>query len=114
MMSPKAGDKILVMQEPWLSLILSGAKTLELRGSALKAGKYFLGHKKTIYGVILTGQPQFIVSDEQFQAMRPLHRVIGGRPYKKTYGLPIASCRAIKPHVPYKHTKGAIGIVKYR
>ena len=113
-MCPKAGDKILVVKEPWLSLILSGAKTMELRGSALKAGTDYLGHKKTIYWVIVTGQPQYIMSDQQFQAMRNLHRVIGVRPYKMTFGLPIVSCRAITPHVPYIHRRGAIGIVKFR
>ena len=113
-MLPQPGDKILVMKEPWLSLILSGAKTVELRGAALKGGKYFLGYKQKIYGVIETGHPYFIESDQQFRGLRPLHRVIGGRPYKNTFGLPIVSCRTIKPHVPYIHRRGAIGIVKYR
>ena len=113
-MLPQPGDMILVMKEPWLSLILSGAKMLELCWSALKGGKYYLGYKQKIYRVILTGPPHRIASDQQFCDMRPLHRVIGGRPYKKTFGLPIASCRAIKPHVPYIHRRGAIGIVKYR
>ena len=51
---PQKGDKILLMLEPWLSLVLSGTKTMEVRGTAFRAGKYYLGMKAKIYGVMIT------------------------------------------------------------
>ena len=40
---PKPGDRILIFKQPWLQLVLCGHKTLEIRGSPYKAGKYYLG-----------------------------------------------------------------------
>ena len=52
---PKPNDKILVLKEAWLALILSGEKTLEIRGTPLHAGQYWLGCKKQIYARAFLG-----------------------------------------------------------
>ena len=38
MAAPRPGDKILVLRPCWLDLVLSGEKTLEIRGKNLSAG----------------------------------------------------------------------------
>ena len=38
MVSPPSGAQIFVMKEPWLNLLLSGAKTMEIRGARLAGG----------------------------------------------------------------------------
>ena len=111
---PQKGDKILLMAEPWLSLVLSGKKTMEVRGTAFRAGKYYLGIKEKIYGVALTGPPRFIADSERFRQLRPLHRVTGTKPYKNTFGLPIVKVKCFPKPIPYKHTRGAQQILKYR
>ena len=40
---PNAGDRILIYKPQWLELVLSGQKTLEVRGAAYKSGTYYLG-----------------------------------------------------------------------
>ena len=40
---PQTGDRILVFRLPWLALILTGQKTVEVRGTAYKSGSYYLG-----------------------------------------------------------------------
>ena len=40
---PKPGDRILIFKPQWLQLVLSGQKTMEVRGAAYKSGKYFFG-----------------------------------------------------------------------
>ena len=50
MNTPRTGDKILVLKWQWLQLILDHKKTMEIRGMALRRGRYFLGFKKNIYG----------------------------------------------------------------
>ena len=113
-MKPQKGDRILVYKEPWISLILDQRKKMEIRCMPLSAGTYFLGMQSRILGVIKTGAPRHIPDPEAFRALRPLHRVTGSLPYKKTYGLPILHVSRINPPIKYRHTKGAVGIVKYR
>ena len=53
---PKPNDKILVLKEAWLAKILSGEKDLEIRGTPLHAGQYWLGCKKQIYARAFLGE----------------------------------------------------------
>ena len=111
---PKSGDKILVMKEHWLCLILGGHKTMEIRGNAFRQGKYYLGHKGLIYAEVQLGPPAFIESDEQWRALAPKHKVACAmRPYKKTFGLPITKMNRTRKF-GYHHPRGAISIVRYR
>ena len=72
---PKAGDRILILQPVWLDLILAGEKTLEIRGSSLRPGKYFLGCKKQILAVAHLGQGQ---SCAVHPRVPPLDAVLSG------------------------------------
>jgi hypothetical protein len=113
MAAPQQGDRILILKERWLGLILSGAKTMEIRSQKLRAGKYYLGYKEKIYGCVIIGLPVPITTIQQWQALYPCHLVNSSTlPYERTFGLPILSVHSLKG--TYKHPKGAIGIVKYR
>ena len=104
----------MVLKRPWLMWILGGDKTMEIRSRALRAGRYYLGHKKLIYGEIVLGQAILISTDEHWVATRDQHLVTTPRPYKKTFGLPILSMTRYDKKFPFSHPPGAIGIVKYR
>ena len=107
------GDRILVLKEPWLRLLLSGEKTLEIRGSRLKGGRYFLGSKSIAWGVAIFGDPVELDLAE-FQARKREHLVEADKlPYKRTFGMPVLTIRAL-PQRPYIHPRGAIGIVRVR
>ena len=41
---PQTGDRILIFKPQWLALVLSGRKTLEVRGVAYTSGSYYLSH----------------------------------------------------------------------
>ena len=119
---PKAGDTILVFQEKWLRLILSGEKTMEVRSSPLKPKRYWFGCKSMIYGVGETGVPIKIESKDQWASLRPRHQVPDEAstydmksegPWTRTFGLPLSSVRAVK-QVAYRHPVGAIGTVIFR
>ncbi len=85
---------------------------MEIRSRPL-TGKYFLGCKKMIYGVVALGHPE-LLSASEWNGLRPCHRVSSeALPYKKTYGLPILSAHAVR-RAPYRHPRGAVAIVKYR
>ena len=52
---PHLHDRILILRQPWLRLILAGEKTLEVRGRPFAPGMYWLGYKSNIYGVVRLG-----------------------------------------------------------
>ena len=110
---PSSGDRILVLKWHWLQLILGRRKTMEIRGLALRRGRYFLGFKKNIYGWVEFGDPQRIVNLQQWNQLRSRHLVQrGDLPYKKTSGLPILRAERLSEPVHFFHPKGAVGIVR--
>ena len=111
---PRQGDKISILKEHWLDMILSHRKTLEVRGRALKAGKYWLGCRGVIRGKIVLADAIPIPDEDTWDSLRERHCVESSfLPYKSTHGLPILSVKKIKP-VTFTHTQGAVGIVIYR
>ena len=95
---PHPNDRILVLRRSWLELILAGEKTIEIRGTPFKAGRYWLGHKGVVHGVAVLGSPIPITSAEEWNEMRPQHLVDSAElPYRKTYALPVLSARPTRP-----------------
>ena len=114
MAKPQQGDRILVLKSHWLEQILALKKTLEIRGSKLKPGRYFLGCGGKIYASAILDAPIAIETKAQWIALREDHKVkTDALPYRKTYGLPIKKLTQLKKAVPYIHPRGAIGIVRY-
>ena len=114
MNTPRTGDKILVLKWHWLQLILDRRKTMEIRGLALRRGRYFLGFKKNMYyDWVQFGDAQRIVNLQQWGQLRSRHLVPGvDLPYKRTCGLPILRAKRLREPVPFFHPKGAVGIVR--
>ena len=113
MNTPGIGDKILVLKWHWLQLILNDKKTMEIRGMALRRGRYFLGFKKNMYGWVEFGDPMRIVNLQQWNQLRSRHLVQrADLPYKKAYVLPILWKGRFSEPMPYVHPKDAVGIVR--
>ena len=80
------GDRILIVKPCWLQLRFSGAKTMEIRGTAYRPGKYWLGHQRQILAVAQLGTALRISATEQWLSLQPQHRVIqSDLPYKSTF-----------------------------
>ena len=111
---PQLGERILVLRPNWLELIISGEKTLEIRGRNLCAGKYWLGCRGRIDGRAVF-EPAFqIQSAATWHSLRHQHRVETDElPYKTTFGIPVRFCERVSPPISYTIKRGAVGIVKY-
>ena len=110
---PREGDKILIVTPPWIDLILTGLKTMEIRGKPFRSGWYWIGHKGKIYGRVSLDSAVRVRDQAHWRALRSMHRVEAEEPmYKKSFGLPILEAERL-PSIPYKVKKGAIGIVKF-
>ena len=113
--TPVDGDRILILKDRWLDLILSGQKTMEVRGQRVQPGRYWLGSRGLIRGVAVLDPAAHIKTEDEWASLRPQHCVFGRKlPYKKTWGMPISSRRSLENPLPYIHPRGAIGIVIYR
>ena len=114
-MQPRDGDRILVLKQNWLALVLDGDKTMEVRGQRLKAGAAYFGWKGAIYASATLGDAVAIRDVQHWDRLRSQHRIPGNvMPYKRVFGLPIQSVKRVSPPIPFLHPKGAVGIVKFR
>ena len=111
---PRKNDKILILKFPWLGMLLSGEKTLEIRSKPFSAGRYWLGHKKLIYAEVQFGEPRFIATQNEFDSLRYQHLVNGKKPYATTFSMPVVTCKPLNRTISYHHPRGAVTIVKYR
>jgi hypothetical protein len=112
---PRHGDRVLVLRWPWLSLILSRQKKLEVRARRLSPGRYFLGCSGHIWGHVEVGAGELCQTGRRWRALARSHRVPTALPpYQRTWVHPLAHpCRA-PAAVPYSHPRGAIGLVIFR
>ena len=92
---PAVGERIMVFKGKWLLRILLKEKTLEIRGARYTGKTYLLGCRNKIFARASFGDAVRIETLEQWQELRPLHRVSSDKvPYKKTWGLPIQKLTA--------------------
>ena len=116
--SPPTPDvsRILVLKPRWMHKILvTRTKKLEIRGTRLRSGTYYLGCGGKVWGVAYFGAAEPIRTLEEWNARRHEHRVkTEALPYKNTYGLPVLSVEPLRPPVRYSHPRGAVGIVIFR
>ena len=112
---PASGDRILILRRPWLDLILSGLKTLEVRSRRLASQPYFLGCRGYIYGSVLVSDAFVVDAAQQWQALLPKHRWdVAQQPFRVTWAHKLSRVARADPPVPYSHPQGAIRIVIFR
>ena len=111
---PRDGDKILVLKQGWLDLILQGEKTLEIRGRRMKGGVRYFASQGFIQGVALFEDSFPITTTDVWLSLAAEHRVDRSSPiYKTPFASKVVRCVAI-PHLRYFHPRGAVGNVIYR
>ena len=110
------GASILIIQRPWIDLILDGHKTLEIRG------KHCTKRNERIYlalsggGGVVIGSATFVtchgpLSRAEWAARGEQHRVAGDDvlPYGgSTYAWELAKPQRFKQPVPYHHKPGVV------
>ncbi len=112
---PVAGDRILVVKEPFLRKLLDGSKTLEVRPFKLAAPRYYLGCKALIYAEIRFGAAELIGDTEAWTALASRHCLSTTElPYKRTFAHPVLTLKVPHAPLPYVHPRGAIGLVRCR
>ena len=108
--------KALIVRDPWIGLILSGAKDWEMRrrGIALR-GTFALvrGGSGLVLGVAELVDALPPLSREAFDAAEARHGIAGARrdeAFALGWTVPwvVADARALTEPVPYRHPRGAV------
>lgn len=109
-------EKGLVVREPWISLLLDGAKTWELRGGATnirgRIGLIGSGTGLVLGEAFLTGC-RGPLSREELAGSVDKHRVafdwLSCRlPYRNTHAWELGQARRYEHPVQYRHPQGAV------
>ena len=107
---PQIGDRVLVLREPWLTKVLTGEKTVEIRSRACRLGQAWLGCEGKVYGSvdIVGAQP---LTEQEFRDKGALHHWPGDEPppYNKIVGWALSGARALETRLPYWRPRAAIG-----
>lgn len=112
---PRNGERILVVRNFWLQLLLNKTKTLEVRSKRLGSRTYLLGCRGKAYARIHLAAGFEIKSDSSWRQLRCEHHVdTHCKPYRRTFGHQVLDMEMFEQPITYEHPKGAIGIVVYR
>ena len=108
-------SSILIIQEPWIDLILDGRKTLEIRGKPCKKQRERIYVALSGGGGIILGSVEFVrchgpLSSSQWESMAQQHCVGGGKlPYgSSTYAWEMRSPIKFEEPVRYEHKQGIV------
>ena len=104
---PQEGERSLAMKERWLSLILCGNKTMELRGRNAQLGPFWLTLQDKIYGradIVRTEK----LNVKTFEENRVKHCWEGQLPYENTWGYWLENVETLQDPVPFKKRHGSI------
>ena len=112
---PSEDDRILVLQQPYLTLILAGSKDLEIRGMRLRPRRIWLGNQGLIFGEAFISEAWEIRSDAEWRQLWSRHHWhCDERPYKRTFAMKLSQVKRCSQPWRYTHPRGAIPIVIYR
>lgn len=108
-------SRALILKSRWLDLILSGAKTWELRGSRTSLrGKVALAASGTglLFGVAEIIDCIGPIRAEELAGKEQQHRVpdeeLANIAYRNTYAWVFSGPQRFKEPVPYSHSRGAV------
>ena len=111
---PPIGASMLVVREPYTSLILNGSKTHELRGNRICGLKYLAcstSHK--VKALVYFGDAR-ILDDKEYEATFHEHRCEDAKKrYKKTWSTRILRVIPLCEDLRYRAKPGAIGYARY-
>ena len=99
--TPEIGDRIMVIKEAWLALILSGTKTMEIRSRPAATGHTWIAYDGLVYASAEISRCVEL-SEEDFEGTRGQHWHIGkAPPYETLYGLLLENVVKLRSPVPH-------------
>lgn len=106
---------MIVLKEPYTSLVLSRSKTVELRGTRMKKKSYYLADSATHrVKAFLTFGDSREIAQEEYERTFSSHRCEKReKPYKRTWATKITRVSRMAQEVSYRAKRGAVGYARY-
>lgn len=95
------GERALAMKEEWLSKIIPGEKTMELRNKSAQPGLAWFSVPNHIYLRANIVQTELLTA-ETFRKLRGKHCWAGEQPYEKTRGWWLENIERLQDGVPFQ------------
>ena len=112
---PHEGEPILILQKMYWKSVISGEKTVEIRGRALQPMRRHVGRSGEIWGAMVLGPATRVRTVAAWKRLAPRHCWdIDHLPYKVTYAHPIFQVDVFDCPIRYKSLRGQVGNAKYR
>ena len=114
--SPKSGDSCIVLKEPYVTDVMSGAKTMELRINAIRRRHLWMASSTSHEVVARLEFGDFVeLTEETYVQLRDQHRCGAPRmPYSpRTVGTVICGVERLAAPVPYRTKPGAVGFITF-
>ena len=98
---PMLGDRIMVTNEAWLAVILSGTKSMEVRRAPVQTGPTWIGHEGQIYASANITECREL-SEEDYEKSRAQHLHLSRmKTGDRLYGLLLTDIVQLIPPVEY-------------
>ena len=98
---PMLGDRIMVTNEAWLAVILSGTKSMEVRRAPVQTGPTWIGHEGQIYASANITECREL-SEEDYEKSRAQHLHLSRmKTGDRLYGLLLTDIVQLTPPVEY-------------
>ena len=112
--APDVGACMLVVREPYTSLILGGVKTHELRAKRILGKRYLAcSTTHTVKALLYFGESRLLSDDDYKASFHEHHCQDIKKRYKTTWSTKILRVIPLKNHAPYKARPGAVGYARY-
>ena len=115
-LAPQLGQRVMILKDQWLKLILSGRKTMELRSKRAKTGWTWLGKGNFIHARGRIAACQELTADT-FQMYRAQHGLeTDAPPYTRTFALWLEDVQPLDEPAAFFKPWGPIGwaIVRFK
>ena len=105
---------MIVVREPYTSLILDGTKTVELRAKPVRR-HFFLADSTShfVKALLIFGDAQELSQQDYDQTFALHHCSNPEKPYQRTWATDILEVRPLTEEVQYRPKRGAIGFLRY-
>lgn len=105
---------MLVVREPYTSLILSGEKTHELRSKRIRGNKYLAcSTTHLVKAFVHFGESRLLDDDEYASTFHEHHCLDAKKRYKDTWSTHIQRVIPLATEIPYTAKLGAVGYARY-
>ena len=105
---------MLIVREPYTSLILKGEKTHELRHQRIRENRYLACSTTHLVKAFVHFGESRLLDEDEYSATFHEHRCLDAKKrYRNTWSTQILRVIPLAEDIPYKAKRGSVGYARY-